>query len=107
MAVVVNGNSRHVFVAPITHATPNSVGNSMRIPQATKERLGLDETESWIILDELNEFAWPGPDVRPVPGKKLSTCSYGLISASTYLALREKLLKLIEAGALRNSKRTD
>ena len=34
---------------------------------ATKRRLGLDAERSWIITTELNQFAWPGPDIRPSP----------------------------------------
>jgi hypothetical protein len=32
----------------------------------TKARLGLDADSSWIVLTEVNDFVWPGFDVRPV-----------------------------------------
>jgi hypothetical protein len=34
---------------------------------ATKQRLRLDAQRSWIITTELNQFIWPGPDLRPTP----------------------------------------
>jgi hypothetical protein len=33
-----------------------------------KRHLGLDGERSWIVLDEINDFIWPGHDLRPVPG---------------------------------------
>ena len=32
-----------------------------------KRHLALDDARSWIILDEINEFTWPGFDLRPIP----------------------------------------
>jgi hypothetical protein len=43
----------------------------------TKRRLGLDAEQSWIMITEANGFVWPGPDLRPVPGRDGST-SLGL-----------------------------
>jgi hypothetical protein len=42
--------------------------HAMEILPLTKARLGSYDTRSWVILDHANEFVWPGPDVRPVPG---------------------------------------
>jgi hypothetical protein len=39
--------------------------DGVEIPPATKRRLGLDAERSWIITTELNQFTWPGPDIRP------------------------------------------
>ena len=33
-----------------------------------KGHLGLDGERSWVVLDEVNDFIWPGFDLRPVPG---------------------------------------
>jgi hypothetical protein len=54
-----------VYVLPITHTPPLSQEGGIEIPLATKQRLGLDSDRSWIITNELNRFAWPGPDIRP------------------------------------------
>jgi hypothetical protein len=55
------------YVLPITHTPPLKDEDGIEIPQATKRRLGLDAERSWIITTELNQFAWPGPDLRPTP----------------------------------------
>jgi len=38
---------------------------AVEIPHATKQRLGLDDSRSWIVTREYNRFTWPGPDIRP------------------------------------------
>jgi len=53
------------YVLPITRTPPLKDEEGIEIPQATKRRLGLDPERSWIITTELNQFNWPGPDIRP------------------------------------------
>lgn len=67
------------FIAPITHTPPTVPEKAIKIPSATKKRLGLDEAASWVITTEVNRFVWPGPDVRMVPGGALA---YGYIPAA-------------------------
>ena len=55
-----------VTVAPITHSAPSQPNAAVEIPLATKQRLGLDDARSWILVTEGNRFVWPGPDIRPV-----------------------------------------
>ncbi|HLY54251.1 MAG TPA: hypothetical protein VKS60_01765 [Stellaceae bacterium] len=55
-----------VTVVPITHVPPASSEDAVELPAATKRRLGLDEAQSWVVISEVNEFIWPGPDLRPV-----------------------------------------
>lgn len=59
-----------VTVAPVTHQMPPPQTPAIEIPLAVKKHLGLDSEKSWVILDEINQFAWPGFDLRPVPGSK-------------------------------------
>lgn len=67
---------REVTVAPITHRQPADPADAVAIPPDTAARLGLDADRSWILVTEVNQFAWPGPDVRPVaPGRS----AYGLL----------------------------
>jgi hypothetical protein len=56
-----------VRVAPITHGVPENPALSVELPSAVKRNLGLDTERSWVILDEYNEFVWPGFDLRPIP----------------------------------------
>lgn len=53
-----------VFICPITHTAPSTPSQAIEIPQATKQRLKLDNDQSWIITSEVNRFTWKGPDVR-------------------------------------------
>lgn len=47
-----------VRVLPITHTPPSDPADAVKIPPATKRRLGLDDERSWIVLTESN--ASPG-----------------------------------------------
>jgi hypothetical protein len=53
--------------ALVTHSPPRSADAALEIPMAVKRHLGLDDARSWVMLDEVNEFAWPGFDLRPIP----------------------------------------
>jgi hypothetical protein len=44
-----------------------------------KRALGLDAEPAWIVTTEMNSFIWPGPDIRPVPGKPPGTLIYGKV----------------------------
>ena len=46
-----------VRVAPVTHSPPGAGDAALEIPAAVKRHLGLDDARSWVILDEVNEFA--------------------------------------------------
>jgi hypothetical protein len=68
LAVLDAEGDMRVTVLPITHSIPEDPSVGVEIPVETKKRLGLDAERSWIIVSEGNEFTWPGPDLRPVPG---------------------------------------
>src|SRR5208337_1746796 len=78
-----------VTVAPITHTAPSDPAAAMEIPPKVKQHLGLDCERSWIILDEFNEFAWPGFDLRPVPGKP-GRYEYGFLPPALYRKMVER-----------------
>jgi len=82
-----------VTVAPITHAPPRDPAVAMEIPPKVKQHLGLDSERSWIVLDEFNEFAWPGFDLRPVPGKP-GRFEYGFLPPVLYRKIVERILEL-------------
>jgi mRNA-degrading endonuclease toxin of MazEF toxin-antitoxin module len=86
-----------VQVAPITHAPPNDAAAAVELPPAVKRHLGLDEARSWVVLNEVNEFAWPGFDLRPVPGLA-GTVSYGFLPPRLFDLLISKLTGLWRAG---------
>ncbi len=90
-----------VRVAPITHRPPGDASRALEIPARTKARLGLDGERSWVILDHANEFAWPGPDLRPVPGRSPTTIWYGPLPPAFYEALKRRLIELLRAERVR------
>lgn len=79
------------IVAPITHRPPEDPAASIEVPAATCERLGLDSGRHWLRLDELNRFAWPGYDVRPIPGQP-GRYDYGMLPLGLFEKLREGIL---------------
>jgi hypothetical protein len=93
IVLVVLREGRHpiVRVLPVTHTPPNDPADALEIPRGTKERLGLDSERSWVILSEANDFIWPGPDLRPVPGRDSGTVAYGFLPPGFMRVLRERL----------------
>lgn len=86
-----------VTVAPITHSPPERPDMAVEIPAATKQRLGLDGERSWIIAGDLNRFVWPGVDLRPT-GRDAGSYAYGLLPASLYRQVRDRILALARTG---------
>ena len=79
------------FVAPITHRPPEDSAASIEIPAATCTSLGLESGRHWLRLDELNRFAWPGFDLRPIPGSS-DKYAYGMLPRGLFQQLREGIL---------------
>jgi hypothetical protein len=91
LVVLRGGEHPIVRVLPVTHAPPINPDDALEIPMTTKERLGLDSERSWVVLSEANDFIWPGPDLRPVPGRDPSTVAYGFLPPGFIRMLRERL----------------
>jgi hypothetical protein len=90
------GNRRQVAVAPITHSPPSDPNVAVEIPRRVKESLGLDSERSWVVLSEINEFTWPGFDLRPVR-RDTSRIDYGFLPPKLFDQLIEKFTEL-QAG---------
>jgi hypothetical protein len=91
-----DGGRTVVTVAPITHSPPDDPGGAVEIWPRTKDRLGLDGERSWIVVDDLNVFTWPGYDLRPVPGRP-DTCLYGALPAALVREVQSAILKRYRA----------
>jgi hypothetical protein len=92
--VVRNGDGgKKVTVAPITHTKPVDPGVAMEIPAKVKTHLGLDNESSWIILDDFNEFVWPGYDLRTLAGKP-DCYDYGFLPPVFFKQMISKILDL-------------
>lgn len=84
---------KKVTVAPITHTLPANPDVAIEIPVKVKNHLGLDSEQSWIILDDFNEFLWPGYDLRPI-GEKAGKVDYGFLPPALYNQIVTKILEL-------------
>jgi hypothetical protein len=91
------GDRTLVTVAPVTHTPPRRPEFGVEIPLPTKRRLGLDEARSWIVTTDLNQFVWPGVDLRPIR-RGASTFAYGLLPGTLYERVRLTILALARAG---------
>jgi hypothetical protein len=97
----------HVTVLPITHTLPADPSKAVELPLATKERLGLDTERAWIVLSEGNEFRWPGPDLRPIPGRDRSTIAYGYLPPRLFHTVHQRFLTLARARQTKRVPRTE
>ena len=85
------GGETVATVVPVTHTPPHDPASALELSASIKKHLGLDDERSWIILDEVNDFFWPGPDLRPVePGK----FAYGVLPPGFFRKMRDLLLKI-------------
>lgn len=96
-----------VVVAPITHSEPIGHANSLEIPSAVKQRLGLDEERSWIVTDDVNSFIWPGPDLRSIdPKKPEAGFAYGFLPAALVRVMLIQIKTQMRAGKIKVVQRT-
>jgi hypothetical protein len=93
MSVVDDEGEQEILVLPITHTPPANPADAVEIPAETKNRLGLDFDRSWIVISEANEFLWPGPDLRAIPGRDDSTIAYGTLPPRFFAHVRERFLE--------------
>jgi hypothetical protein len=97
LAVAAAPDRTRVIVLPITHVAPQPPDEGIELTQQTKARLGLDGERSWIMLDEGNDFTWPGPDLRPVPGQGPESVAYGFLPPRLFQAVRQRFLARVRA----------
>jgi hypothetical protein len=87
-----------VLVLPITHSPPDHASLAVEIPVTVKTRLGLDDARSWVVLSEWNEFTWPGPDLRRLPGATDASVAYGMIPPGLFATIRDRFLAIARSG---------
>jgi hypothetical protein len=101
-----DSNAKTVTVVPITHTPPVDLALAIEIPPKVKQHLGLDIGRSWIVLDEFNEFAWPGFDLRSIPGKP-SRYDYGFLPPALFAKIIARVLELRREGKADTFSRDD
>lgn len=106
MTMLIDEQDVRVVVLPITHAPPSAGTDAVAIPAAIKRSLGLDDDPSWIVVDELNVFVWPGPDLRQVSAAR-DTCLYGYLPAGFFNTVRERAVSAIRQRRTRQVPRSE
>lgn len=62
---------------------------------------------SWIVLTEVNVFAWPGPDLRSITGAADGPADYGYLPRRLFRAVRDRFLAKHGDRAIRLVTRTE
>ena len=91
-----------VRVAPIAPA-PRHPDRAVEVPQKVKRHLGLDADASWIVLDEANEFVWPGVDLRPISRTKPGVWTYGVLPRELFEALQARPRQVLDQRRVMHS----
>lgn len=86
-----------VTVAPITSRAPAAPETAVEIPARVKDHLGLDADRCWIVLDDFNQFAWPGYDLHPIPGRR-NRFDYGFLPPRLFDRIIRRILELWRQG---------
>jgi hypothetical protein len=100
------GGLKRVAVAPITHVPPNDPNVAVEIPARVKEYLGLDSDRSWVVLEEVNVFTWPGFDLRPVRRGE-TRVEYGMLPPKFFQQLIAKFTELHTQGKVAAASRDE
>jgi hypothetical protein len=87
-----------VTVLPVTHTPPSDTSLAVEIPYVTKQRLGLDDERSWVVLTEANRFTWPGPDLRMANRADPTSIIYGELPGRLLLQILDRFISAIESG---------
>jgi hypothetical protein len=53
-----------VVVCPITHTEPEDLSTAIEISLSDAVACGLDDCTSWVIVNDVNHFIWPGYDTE-------------------------------------------
>lgn len=93
-----HGNTR-VAVVPVTHTAPDDPAVSIALAASVMNALGLDAEPSWVRLDEVNVFAWPGYDLRPIAGT--DRIVYGPLPKPLFDRIRSGVVALDRARRVR------
>jgi len=84
------------YALGVSHKPPEKGERALEVPPKLKRHLGLDDEPSWIYTDQLNVFAWPGPDLRPaewlssLPGAK-GGCIIAALPADWFQEVKDHL----------------
>ena len=83
------------------HVERARAADGVELPAKTRRRVGLQDAPCWVVLTEVNRFAWPGPDLRPVETAAGPSWSYGLLPARLFERARDGIVARARARTLR------
>ncbi len=98
------------YVLGISHTPPRSGRRALVVPPKLKRHLGLDDAPSWLYTDELNVFAWPGPDIRPAEYLSIlpmarGSCIIGQLPSDWFKQVKDHLVESYALGLARTIRR--
>jgi hypothetical protein len=99
------------YAVAISHKPPSATERAIEVPRKLKRHLGLDEEPSWIYTDQVNEFTWPGPDLRPADRlsslpRARGTCVIGPLPKDWFASLKAEIIQSLRLGRTRIVRRT-
>ena len=102
--VVVALADGRVGVIPVTHSAPADGTTAVALAPATCRQLGLDDRPSRAVVDDINHFRWPGPDLRPASG---ATWTFGRLTPGELAPIVRALRTAIVERRMKQSIRTE
>ena len=97
MVVILVNNEQEVVVAPLTTKPPRDNSLGFEVPATVRKHLGLGNDRCWISVDTVNQFVWPGPDVRIILHSNQKTIPYGIIPQYLLDAVKAKIIQQLLA----------
>jgi hypothetical protein len=95
-----------VAVVPITHSPHPDPETAIEIPPRVADHLGLDSDTSWVVLEDVNVFTWPGYDLRQIP-EQSGRYDYGLLPPRFFEMIVQRFTELRQAGRIAETSRDD
>ena len=95
-----------VAVIPITHSRHSNPESAIEIPRRVAEHLGLDSDASWVVLEDVNVFTWPGYDLRQISGQA-GRYDYGLLPPRFFESIIKRFVELRKGGQIAETSRDD
>ena len=88
-------NNLIVLIAPFSRTPPKDLSFVVEVPLRVKRHLGLKDDPQWIVINEMNRFTWPGPDIRRIPRATPSRkFTYGLLPGALFRQVRDRVTDL-------------
>jgi hypothetical protein len=93
-----------VTVLPITHRRPVDPTAAVELPPTVKRHLGLDDDRSWVVIDEGNEFVWPGYDLRKI--SRTDRYDFGFLPPRLFDQIRRSFAQFHRSRRVKLARRT-